>query len=123
MSLLQNSSVRKYDLEERLIEFSVSVIQLVEVLPPTRVGNHLGSQLLRSATSPALTYGEAQGAESKKDFIHKFGIILKELRESLVTLKILKRISYLKDDALLDECNQLIAIFNKSILTAKKSKE
>lgn len=112
---------RKFDLEERLINFSVLIVSTVENLPTTRASNHLGSQLLRSGTSPALNYGEAQSAESKRDFIHKFGIILKELRETLICLKILKRLSYLKVDDALVECNELIAIFNKSIITAKRN--
>lgn len=112
---------KKFDLEERLIDFSVLIIKTVENLPATRTGNHLGNQLLRSGTSPALNYGEAQSAESKRDFIHKFGIILKELRETLICLKILKRVSYIKSDDSLNECNELIAIFNKSIITAKKN--
>ena len=112
---------KKYDLEERLIDFSVLIINTVESLPSTRAGNHLGSQLLRSGTSPALNYGEAQSAESKRDFIHKLGIILKELRESHVSLRILKRTGYLKDEKALNECSELIAIFNKSIITAKRN--
>ena len=112
---------KKYDLEQRLIDFAVLIIQTVESLPDTRTGNHLGNQLLRSGTSPALNYGEAQGAESKRDFIHKFGVILKELRESLICLKILKRIAYLKEDQVLIECSELVAIFNRSIITAKKN--
>lgn len=112
---------KKYDLEQRLIDFAVLIIQTVESLPDTRTGNHLGNQLLRSGTSPALNYGEAQGAESKRDFIHKFGVILKELRESLICLKILKRITHLKEDQVLIECSELVAIFNRSIITAKKN--
>ena len=112
---------KKFDLEDRLIDFSVLIIKTVENLPTTRTGNRLGSQLLRSGTSPALNYGEAQSAESKRDFIHKFGIILKELRETLICLKILKRVSYIKPDDSLNECNELIAIFNKSIITARKN--
>jgi len=117
----KEKSSRKYDLEQRLIDFAVLIIQTVESLPETRTSNHLGNQLLRSGTSPALNYGEAQAAESKRDFIHKFGIILKELRESLVCLKILKRIAYLKNDEVLVECGELTAIFNKSIITARKN--
>jgi four helix bundle protein len=112
---------RKFDLEERLIDFSVLVIAIVENLPSTRTGNHLGSQLLRSGTSPALNYGEAQSAESKRDFIHKLGIVLKELRETLICLKILKRILYLNEETVLTECNELIAIFNKSLATARSN--
>jgi len=112
---------KKFDLEERLIDFSVLIISTVENLPSTRTGNHLRNQLLWSGTSPALNYNEAQSAESKRDFIHKFGIILKELRESLICLKILKRVLYIMDEAVLVECNELIAIFNKSIITVRRN--
>ena len=73
-----------YDLEDRLIEFAVRIIALIESLPKTKVGKHVGGQLLRSGTSPAPNYGEAQGAESRSDFIHKMKICLKELRETRV---------------------------------------
>jgi len=78
----------KYDLEDRLIEFSLMIIEIVEELPNTKAGNHLGGQVLRSGTSPALNYAEAQSAESKNDFIHKMKICLKELRETFVALKL-----------------------------------
>ena len=73
---------RRYDLEERLIEFASQIIDITEMLPKTLAGNHLGGQLLRSGTSPALHYGEAQAAESPADFIHKMKVCLKELRET-----------------------------------------
>ena len=91
-------------LEERLINFAVLVIDVVNRSPDDRVGSHLGGQLLRSGTSPALNYGEALGAESRKDFIHKLGVTLKELRESNNCLRILGRINYVKmnDPALIE---------------------
>ncbi len=79
------------ELEERLIDFAVSVIGVAEALPDSRAGRHVAGQLVRSGTSPAPNYGEAQSAESRKDFIHKMKIALKELRESLVWLKIIER--------------------------------
>ena len=114
----------KYDLEERLIDFAIIVSDIVEGLPATRIGNYIAGQLVRSGCSPALNYGEAQSAESRNDFIHKMKIILKELRESLVSLKIIERKRLFNIDRILaaeNECNQLIAIFVKSIETAKKN--
>ncbi|WP_340111724.1 four helix bundle protein [Maribellus mangrovi] len=67
---------RKYDLEERLIDFVLLVDAIIEKLPQTRLANHLSRQMIRSSTSPALNYGEAQAAESQKDFVHKMQIIL-----------------------------------------------
>jgi four helix bundle protein len=117
-----NDNTKKYDLEERLIRFSLTVIEIVEKLPETRVGNHLAGQLLRSGTSPALNYGEAQVAESRNDFIHKMKICLKELKESHISLQLIKRKPLITDfpnlDFCLNECKELIAIFLKSIETA-----
>jgi len=110
-----------YDLEERLIEFALLVLRIVEDLPDTKISNHLGDQLLRSGTSPALNYGEAQAAESKRDFVHKLKVILKELRESSITLKLLVRHEILKDQRSLKEGIELVAIFAASVRTAKKS--
>jgi four helix bundle protein len=114
----------KYDLEERLIDFAVIVSDIVEGLPTTRMGNYLAGQLIRSGCSPALNYGEAQSAESRNDFIHKMKIILKELRESLISIKLIERKRIYNLQTVLgvkDECNQLVAIFVKSIETAKKN--
>ena len=59
---------RKYDLEDRLLEYAASVIRLVEKMPNTRAANHVGGQLLRSGTSPLFNHGEAQAAESSLNF-------------------------------------------------------
>jgi four helix bundle protein len=112
-------NMKKYDLEERLLDFAVRIIDAVENLPDNKPCNYLGTQLLRSGTSPALNYGEAQAAESRNDFIHKFKIILKELRETLICSKILQRKSWLPGATLIRENNELISIFVKSVITAK----
>lgn len=113
----------KYDLQKRLLAFSSEILDLVEVLPRNRIGYHLGNQLMRSGTSPCLNYAEAMGAESQKDFIHKLRIALKELRESQVCLQLLDGRGYMPANSfkLLDESNQLISIFVKSIQTARKN--
>jgi len=116
----------KYDLEKRLIDFAVRIINVVEALPNTRAANHIGGQLLRCGTAPASNYGEAQSAESRNDFIHKIKIIFKELRETRVWLKIIVRISLAKStkemEALITECDELISIFVTSVKTAEKNK-
>ncbi len=115
-------SERKFDLEDRLVEFASTIIDVVDEFPRTRAGNHIASQLIRSGTSPAPNYGEAQSAESRKDFIHKMKIALKELRESMVWLKIIRRKSMISSDITspaVQECNELIPIFVKSIQTAE----
>ncbi len=119
-----NSTKRVYDLEDRLIRFSINIISLIEKLPKSYTGKYFANQLVRSGTSPAFHYSEAQSAESRKDFVHKFKIALKELRESSTCMKIIKRKPLLKDqllDDLLAECEELISIFVKSISTAKKN--
>ncbi len=116
----------KFDLEDRLIDFAVRVITMTGSLPKNKVGNHIAGQLIRSGTSPAPNYGEAQSAESRADFIHKMKISLKELRETLVWLKMIKRAKFIepvsKLESLLDENNQLISIFVTSLKTAKEKK-
>jgi four helix bundle protein len=118
---------RKFDLEDRLVKFSVMIISLVESLPDDRAAVYLANQLIKSGLSPALNYGEAKSAESINDFIHKMKISLKELRESYVALKIIKAKPFLSKEDLLNqcicECNELIAIFVKSIQTADKNRK
>ena len=115
----------KFDLENRLIDFAVLVIDIVNELPNTKAGNHLADQLVRSGTSPALNYGEAQSGESRKDFIHKIKIVLKELRETLVCLKIIYRAKLYKSEnkmqGALKENDELISIFVKSVETAQRN--
>lgn len=115
---------REFDIESRLIDFAVSVIRVVETLPVSLAGRHLGGQLIRSGTSPAANYGEAQAAESRPDFIHKMKISLKELRESKIWLEMAVRAKMLEAEAavpLLDENEQLISIFVVSIKTARQN--
>jgi four helix bundle protein len=112
-------------LEDRLLEFAAIATDIVEKLPNSRLGNHLAGQLVRSATSPLLNYGEAQVAESRADFIHKMKISLKELKETFANLKLIKRKSMIVDivflDKVLSENQQLVSIFVKSVLTASES--
>jgi len=116
----------KYDLEERLINFAVRIINVAEALPNTRAGNHIAGQLVRCGTAPAPNYGEAQSAESRNDFIHKIKMVLKELRETKVWLKIIQRKSLVRSgreiEALIAECDELISIFVTSAQTAERNK-
>ncbi len=120
------NSVKRYDLEDRLVEFAIKIIELVEELPKNRAGNHIAGQLIRCGTSPALNYGEVQSAESQKDFVHKMKVILKELRETNICIKIIKRKPLIRQsqklDSIVKECNELISIFVSSIRTAQKPK-
>ena len=113
----------KYDLEERLLDYAARIIRLVDSLPSTKAANHVGGQLLRSGTSPLPNHGEAQAAESRDDFIHKFKICLKELRESRRWLRLIQRVPLTEKpkliDPLLAETEELIRIFDRSIRTAQ----
>jgi four helix bundle protein len=117
--------MNKFDLENRLIDFSVLIIEIVNEMPKTKAGNHLSGQLVRSGTSVSLNYGEAQSGESRRDFIHKMKVVLKELRESYVCLKIIIKAklydSEIKIKNAITECNELISIFVKSVETAQKN--
>ncbi len=119
--------MNRFEPEERLINFAVLIIEIVNEMPNTKAGNHLSGQLVRSGTSPALNYGEAQSGESRKDFIHKIKVVLKELRETFVCLKLIHRTQlYKTEDKLqkaLKENDELISIFVKSAETAQKNIE
>ncbi|MEO8771604.1 MAG: four helix bundle protein [Ferruginibacter sp.] len=118
---------KKFDLEDRLVDFTCRMIDVVEALPNTRAGNYLAGQLIKSCHSPALNYAAGQPAESVNDFLHKLSIVLKELKECRVTLKIIGKKDLIKPASRLDEIfketQALIAIIGKSISTAKKKKE
>src|SRR5690349_1998478 len=79
---VQDCGVTSYGLEDRLVGFGTIACQLADRLPRTPLGQHAALQLARSSTSTFANYGEVQGAESRRDFIHKLGICLKELRET-----------------------------------------
>ena len=114
------------ELVERLIEFAARVGKVVDALPDTRMGRHIGGQLVRSGTSPAPNYEEACAAESPADFVHKLSIGLKELRESRCWIRLIIKTEMLPEHRmgeLLDECNQLCKIIAQSIVTAKERKK
>jgi four helix bundle protein len=110
------------EIEERLVDFAVRIIKLTSRLPKTAAGRHIAGQILKSGTSPAPNYGEARSAESRADFVHKLGIVLKELNETLVWLKMISRSDLLKVELLseiLEENSQLSRIIRSSIKTAR----
>ena len=117
---------KKYDLEDRLIKFACACLSICEILPNTKAGQNLEHQLSKSGTAPALVYGEAQAAESPADFIHKMKLVLKEVRESRINLRIISEKPLVVNELVLStlgECNELMAIFFKSIETAKKNSQ
>lgn len=108
--------------ENRLVEFAVRVIRVSASLPKDDVGRHLAKQIMRSGTSPAANYAEARSAESRPDFIHKLKIVLKELNETHVWLKIITKSKLLTNERLIPliaENNELCKMINASITTAR----
>jgi len=118
-------TAEKYDLEERLLEYAARIIRLAEHVTPSPAGQHVALQVLRSGTSALPNHGEAQAAESNRDFIHKLKLSLKELRETERWLKLIQRVPLVKKPALveplLQETDELIRIFVASIKTAQKN--
>ena len=118
----QTSQFRADALEERLIEFAVRIIKLSASLPKTPAGKHIAGQILRAGTSPAPNYGEARGAESHADFVHKLRIVLKELNETSIWLRIIKLSQLLREERIADiieENNSLSKIFAASLRTSR----
>ena len=117
--------MKKYDLEDRLVNFSLKIMEVVNEIPKTINGINLANQLSRSGTSVSLNYGEAQSAESRKDFIHKMKVVLKELRETKICLSLMVKSNLLGANQHLlnieNENNELISIFVKSIETARRN--
>jgi four helix bundle protein len=111
-------------LEDRLREFSARIIRLVDSLPNTRAANHIAGQLLRCGTSPYGNHGEVEAAESRKDFVHKLKVCLKELKESRRWLRLIGQSSMLPEKKMLpilNETEELIRIFFSSIRTAERN--
>ena len=110
------------DLLERLIRFGVAALQLGNELPKTPAGRHMADQLMRSATAGAPNYAEARSGESIRDFIHKLGIVRKELNESLVWLRMLNEAGMGETEqlqTLVGECDELCRIISASKKTAE----
>ena len=115
-----------FDLVDRLLTFSVRVGKVVDALPDTRMGRHIAGQLVRCGTSPGANYAEACAAESRNDFLHKLGVVLKELRESHYWLSLVMKSKILPEarvEALDDECDQLCRVIAKSIVTTKANRK
>ena len=117
---------KRFDLEERLLDYAAMIVKLTEHLPATRAGNHIAGQLLRSGTSSLSNHGEAESAESMPDFIHKLRICLKEFRESKRWLRLILKVmaphNVPEITAAINETDELIRIFVASIKTAEKRK-
>ncbi len=124
---MEDEPKASYDLEDRLLNFGARIITLTRALNSDYAARHIGNQLLRAGTAPLSHHGEAQGAESPADFIHKLRLGLKELRESERWLKLIDRAGIISNTdkltPLLNETDQLIRIFVTSIATAEKRRK
>src|SRR2546426_12042234 len=123
--LTGSAQTKADELEERLINFAIRVIKLSANLPKTPAGKHIAGQILKSGTSPAPNYGEARGGESHADFVHKLGIVLKELNETFIWLCMIEGSELLKSELLagiMDENKELCRIFTSSLQTARSNR-
>ena len=124
VDIVRNSQSQSDELEERLIDFAVRIVRLSSGLPKTAAGKHIAGQILRSGTSPAPNYGEARGAESHADFVHKLRIVLKELNETSIWPRVIEGSQLLRTQLLaeiINENNQLCRIFTASLKTARRN--
>ena len=115
---------KPFDIKERTFEFGVRIVRLVNTLPRTVAGVKVGDQLVKSGTSIGANVEEADGAESKRDFIHKMSIARKEARETRYWLRIVRATGLSKDaqevNDLLEESDELVRILSAIIKSAKK---
>jgi four helix bundle protein len=121
---MSSESRRASELEDRLVALGAKNCRLAAGLPSTDIGRHVAAQLTRCSTSPAANYAEARCSESRRDFIHKMKVCLKELRETMVWLKLLVILKIVDPSAVeeaAEETDELIAIFVTSITTARRN--
>ena len=122
---VESSQTQADQLEDRLIDFAVRMVKLSASLPKTPAGKHIAGQIMRSGTSPAPNYGEARGAESHADFVHKLRIVLKELNETKIWLRVIERSQMLRRELMVEivgENKELCRIFTATLKTAGKTK-
>jgi len=122
---IPDNQPRKYNLEERTALLGENILKFIKTIRVNDQNKPIIVQLIRSCTSVGANYMEATMAESKKDFIHKIGIVCKEVKETKHWLRMLVIInSEIKDKAreFWCEAHELTLIFSKSIKTAKTNK-
>ena len=109
-------------LESRLITFAAAILSVSAKLPRTPQARHISNQILRSGTAAAANYGEARGAESRSDFIHKMGIVLKELNETVIWLEVIAKTQLLPNAeivAVISENRELCRILTAAVKSAR----
>ena len=123
---VQRQNDNRFDLEDRLLEFSARIVRLVDSLPNTRAANHIAGHLLRCGTSPYGNHGEVEAAESRRDFVHKLRVCLKELRETRRRLRLLFKAGLIPEEkmaAILGETEELIKIFSQVSERLKRTRD
>jgi four helix bundle protein len=111
------------ELSERTKRFAIRIVRLVSTLPKNRLGDVIGRQLLRSGTSIGANYREATRVTSRRHFASTISVVLREADETLYWLELLSDSGVIKRELLIDlidECNQLVAIFAASVKTARR---
>ena len=112
-----------YDIRERTFQFAVRVLRAIRQLPGDQATRVVAYQLTKSATSIGANVEEADGAESRRDFVHKMSIARKEARESRYWLRIIRAaiLDNKEFSALQQESDELVRILSTIIASAKKS--
>ena len=121
---MNTAALKAAELESRFVSFAAEILSISTRLPRTPQGRHICKQLLRSGTATAANYGEARGAESRSDFVHKLGIVLKELNETAIWLELIQRAALLPATdivAIVAENRELSRIITASVKTARGS--
>ncbi len=114
--------MNKNDLQERMINFAVRIVKMVDSMPNSISGMAIARQIVRSGTSPSANYRAACIAKSDKDFVNKLKMVEEELDETSHWLTLIMRSEMMKPSRiqpLHQECCELLSIIVKSIVTAK----
>ncbi|MBC8279025.1 MAG: four helix bundle protein [FCB group bacterium] len=117
--------MRGEELANRILDFAVRIVKLCNYLEKDSSVKYIRNQLIRSGTSVGANYEEARGAESDADFIHKLSIALKEIRETIYWLELIRRSEILPEKRINDlatEAGEICAILITSIKTVKSKK-
>jgi len=114
--------MNKDELRERMTDFAVRIVRMVDSMPSTVAGLAIARQIVRSGTSPSANYRAACLAKSDKDFINKLKMVEEELDETCHWLDIIIRSQMMKESRLKplhQECSELLNIIAKSVVTTK----
>jgi len=128
MSNITNGSIKKkYDIHQRIYDFIIDVIKIVNTLPKTPSNLVIINQILRSVTSMGANDQEADGTLTKKDFLHKYSIVRKESKETLFWLSLIRDTNpqFIRNKVLVlvKEGSEIVAIVSSIINKTRKLKK